>query len=141
MNPGVWWLNESQRKIPELDGLLPKCKFFWLANLISRQMRREHNHSFGVFEKCLKFLISLDDDDDRPAGSNFPKRRELSLWCDSSPFQRYGQKNSNMVAAEKSSCFLRKPRKYSRFSKMRFAIKHPSCGGPIFARVRPLKKV
>ena len=41
MNPGVWWLNESQRKIPELDGLLPKCKFFWLANLISRQMRRE----------------------------------------------------------------------------------------------------
>ena len=20
MNPGVWWLNESQRKIPELDG-------------------------------------------------------------------------------------------------------------------------
>ena len=36
-----------------------------------------------VFEKCLKFLISLDDDG--PAGSNFPKRRELSLWRDSSP--------------------------------------------------------
>lgn len=45
MNPGVWWLNESQRKIPELDGRTDssrtKCKFFWLANLISRQMRRE----------------------------------------------------------------------------------------------------